>query len=110
MSFGDERQYTSPGTLVKFFLTTAGDDESDYFAEMPLGSSSGREQRHMVLSNIQGLDSCARFQVPDRGLAVLCFAECGLHDRLTLIELCLVLENELAELESKTCEGHRSEG
>lgn len=73
---------------------------------MPSGSSPGREQRHMVLGNIQGLVSRVRMSVPDNCLNVLGLGKCSLHDRLTLIELRQVLTSECAEVESREAETH----
>lgn len=54
---------------------------------MPSGLSAGREQRRMVLSNIQSLVIRAGLLAPDRRLDVFRLTECGLRDLSTLFEL-----------------------
>lgn len=71
---------------------------------MPLRSAPGRDQRLLVLSNIQDVVSLSGFGVPDRGLDVLCLAECALRDCLTLTELRWGLNNEQAAEKSRMAE------
>lgn len=71
---------------------------------MPYGSSSAREQCHVVLADIQGLVSCAGLQSLDNGLDVLRLAVCGFCDRITLLELHLVMTNEWAGAESRAAD------
>lgn len=46
---------------------------------MPLCSSSGLEERHMVLSEIDDFVSHVDFLAADNGLDVLCLARSGLQ-------------------------------
>lgn len=65
------------------------------------GSSPEREQRRMVVSNIQCLVSRTGLPACDSVLDVLRLAECSLHDCLELIDLSRVLSREPAEAKSK---------
>lgn len=73
---------------------------------MALVSCSGREQRRIVLSSIQGLLSRARVPGADNGLAVLGIKECGLPDRPTWMELYWVLTTDQAEVDSRIGKVH----
>lgn len=89
-------------------LTVTGDKEGDYnFEDKPLGPSSEHEHRSIVLSHIQGLVSRVGWLAPDNGLNVLCIAECGLHERLTLIELRQVLASKRVETEWRGAEAYQ---
>lgn len=59
-----------------------GDKGGWVFGGIPSGSSSGREERRTILSNIQGLVNRVQLSAPDNGLDVLRLAEFDLHDRL----------------------------
>lgn len=87
-AFGDERLESSPGRVVVLDSTAAGDDKGIPLSKnCPLGSASGCEKRRMVHSNMKDLVSRAWLPVLDNGVSVLCFAEYGLLDCLTSIEL-----------------------
>lgn len=74
-----------------------------------LGLSSGRDQNHKALRNIQGLVSCVGMPAPGNCLDVLCLAEWSLHDHVTLMDLRLMLTNERAEVFSIMAEVRRLE-
>lgn len=68
---------------------------------MPSVLCSRRRQRGVVPYNISYLLIHAGLMVPVKGLNVLHLAECGLFDRLTLMQLRGVLTNKQAETESR---------
>lgn len=93
-----------------FVPTVAADKKGDGDVRyIPSGSSSRREERCMVLFNIQSLIGRAGLRAPDNGLAVLCLVENGFHDRLPLMDLRLALTNDWADLQSRLFKARRLE-
>lgn len=105
---GDEGLETSCCCFVVSDTTVDGDDEGDWgFNDIPVRSALGTQQGRIILSNIQDLVSPAVWPAPDNRLYVFLLAECSLREGLTLMELCPVLTNEQAVVESRIAEVHR---
>lgn len=89
---GDEQLAPSSNGIIVSAPPAASDDEGGWdFGDMPADTSTGHEQRLVVLDNIQGWVRLSGLPAPNNGLDVLCLAECGLCDRLLLIELCCMM-------------------
>lgn len=108
-AFGDEHLDRPPPSILVSVQTDTGDEEGEWhFGNMASGSSFGREQRRLVLSNIGSLVSRAWMPAPDIGLDELRHVERGLPGHLTLMELHCALTNE-AESKSRAAEIRRLE-
>lgn len=78
-TFGDERPDPFPGGVIVSAPTVVHDKEGDWnFVDMPSGLPTGREQRRVVLSNVQGLINFAGCPAVDDGTKCIAPRQMGL--------------------------------